>query len=284
MINLRDNPHVHRFDHQAMNTTFSVRALHVDRERAADAAIACFARLDELEDRLSRYRSSSDVSQINAMHTGQSLLITADTHACLLAAMQAAADTEGLFDITLGVPIEHLKTKAPGTPAPPAGTLRIAPDRPAVDCLEAGRGIDLGGIGKGFAVQQMARLLSDWGIESSLVSSGASTLCATGPDHWPVELHGAQQRQSLALNNNTLSASGTAIQGSHLVHPDHPQHLTGLHRHVWVVGHDAALVDAYATACMLMSESQIRAFVSACPGATHAYLERPDSALVDLRS
>lgn len=282
MINLRDDPAVHRFDHDAMNTTFSVRIRCADRPRAADAAIACFTRLDELEDRLSRYRSSSDVSQINAMATGQSLLITADTHACLLAAMQAAADTEGLFDITLGAQIEHLKSEQRGTPAPPSGTLRIAPDRPAVDCLEAGRGIDLGGIGKGFAVAQMAAVLRDWDIDSGLLASGASTLCAQGPDAWPIELHGQHQRETLTLRNSTLSASGTAIQGSHLVHPDQPHQLTGLHPHVWIHGHDPALVDAYATACMLMDETQIRLFASTCPGVARAYVERPDGELVGL--
>ena len=276
MINLRDDNTVRRFDHDAMNTTFSVRIRHGDAALAADAAQAAFARLDELEDRLSRYREDSDVSQINAMHTGQTLLVTSDTHACLLAALQASHDTAGLFDITLGAPIEHLKSGAAGPPSPVAGRLRIAPDRPAVDCLEAGRGIDLGGIGKGFAVAQMADVLRGWGVASSLIAGGASTLLASGPDSWPIELRGASKAVPVTLQNSTLSASGTAIQGSHVVHPDNPQRLTGLHPHVWVLGQDAAQVDAYATACLLMNQEQIRTFIDTCPGVSAGYVEHPD--------
>ena len=282
MIDLRDDETVHRFDHDAMNTVFSVRIHHADAGLAGDAVAACFARLDQLEDRLSRYRAGSDVDQINAMRGGDTLLITADTHACLLTALQAGIDTGGLFDITLGVPIEHLKSGGSGPPAPPAGGLRIVPDRPAVECLEPGRGIDLGGIGKGFAVERMANVLREWGIGSALVTSGASTLKAFGPDRWPIELCGATEKKPLTLENSTLSASGTAIQGSHVVHPDEPQHLTGLHRHVWVFGRDAARIDAYATACTLMNEKQIRAFLSTCRGATGAYVERSDGALARL--
>ncbi len=139
MINLQDNPTVHCFGHAAMNTTFSVRIRHDDAALAADAAQASFARLDELEDRLSRYRAGSDVDQINAMQAGDTLLITADTHACLLAALRAGQATGGLFDITLGAQTQHLKTGDDGPLAPPAGGLRIAPDRPMVECLEAGR-------------------------------------------------------------------------------------------------------------------------------------------------
>lgn len=280
MIDLRDDHTVHRFDHEAMNTTFSARIRHDDAGLAADAALACFARLDQLEDRLSRYRDGSDVCQINAMQTGQTLLITADTHDCLRAALQAGDDTGGLFDITLGVPIDHLKSRSSGPPAPPRGRLRIAPDRPAVECLEPGRGIDLGGIGKGFAVARMAEVLTDWGVHSALIAGGASTLLATGPDAWPVELRGADASEPLTLHKSTISASGTAIQGSHLVHPDEPDRVAGRHRHVWVQGCDAAQVDAFATACSLMDASQIGALVASCAGADAAWIEQPDGAVV----
>jgi len=280
LIDLRDDHTVHRFDREAMNTTFSVRIRHDDSGIAADAAHAGFLRLDELEDRLSRYRNGSDVDQINAMQTGQTLLITADTHGCLVAALRAGHDTGGLFDITLGVPIQHLKSGAGGPPAPPSGRLRIASDRPAVECLEAGRGIDLGGIGKGFAVGQMADVLRGWGVDSALIAGGASTLLAFGPDAWPVELRGASAGETLLLQNSTLSASGTAVQGGHVVHPDDPRRLTGLHRHVWVLGRDAASIDAFATACSLMDASQVRAFAASCAEVSGAWVEDDDGLVV----
>ena len=52
--------------------------------------------------------------------------------------------------------------------------------------------VDLGGIGKGYAVDLMAELLEDWGLERSLVHGGFSSVLALEPpaggDGWPLTL------------------------------------------------------------------------------------------------
>src|SRR5690554_6216929 len=146
MIDLHDHRALHRFDHAAMNTQFSLRIVHPDRERALLVAGACFRRLDRLEACLSRYREESDIARINAMEGGESLLIEEETYACLKLALEAGAVTGGLFDVTLGSQIEHRKGNAEGDPPALRGKIELAPDRPRVTCVEAGRQIDLGGI------------------------------------------------------------------------------------------------------------------------------------------
>ncbi|MBB6431342.1 FAD:protein FMN transferase [Algisphaera agarilytica] len=275
MIDLQGKEGIHRFEHQAMNTLFSVLVDQADAAMASDAAIASFERLDRLEDALSRYREGSDISQINAMQSGESLLIQEDTHRCMIEAMRVAEVTGGLFDITLGSQIEHLKNAEAGMAPPVAGQLSLDDKRPVVHCIEAGRQLDLGGIGKGYALDRMAELVRDWGVESALLCSGASTFRVIGSEAWPIDLSGEKQSRRLMLVEGALSASGHAIQGAHLVRPDASGELFAGYRHLWLRAHDATWADALSTACMLMSPEQIREWRKGYAAADEIYFESP---------
>ena len=77
--------------------------------------------------------------------------------------------TQGLFDITLGKQIEHQKRRSTGESPTLGGTLALDPDRPVIHCIEAGREIDLGGIGKGFALDCLKANMTECGIQSGPV-------------------------------------------------------------------------------------------------------------------
>ena len=136
-------------EHEAMNTTFTIRLLGMDDHSARSLAQLCIEKIDLLEGQLSRFRMGSDVSQINVLPEGETLYISEECHDCLVQAMEAAAQTHGLFDITLGKRIEHRKEDKEGPMPELEGRLKIHPDTPAVTCEVAGRQIDLGGIAKG---------------------------------------------------------------------------------------------------------------------------------------
>ena len=251
---------IHRFEHPAMKTTFCLRLIDSDVRRVHEVAHLTMRLLDELEAKLSRYRAGSDVWQINHMETGQTLFLSEESDACLRLAAEAHEQTGGLFDSTLGTLVEHRKNNLEGRARPLAGTLRLAPDRPAITCEEAGREIDLGGIGKGFALDRIKALMQEWEIEAGLLSAGASTQLAFGPQTWPIELSGDDDKKTIPLCNQALSASGSGIQGSHIVSPFAD---TGPHnrfKRVWILHPSAALADAWSTALMLADLEQIRSF------------------------
>ena len=137
------------FKHEAMKTTFTLRLIHAQAKHACDAANQAFALIDEIENSLSRYISGSDISQINRMQSGQTLFISETCYECMRIALKIYIDSDGLFDITLGRQIEHQKNAMTGIMPSIEGQLMVDPDRPAIHCVEAGREIDLGGIGKG---------------------------------------------------------------------------------------------------------------------------------------
>ena len=95
---------------------------------------------------------------------------------CLLLALDAHQRTGGLFDITLGSRIAQRKAGAAGPETPLAGQLIIHPDVPAITCDIPGRELDLGGIAKGFALDQLQILLDEWDAPDYLLTAGGSSL------------------------------------------------------------------------------------------------------------
>ena len=249
-------PKTLRFSHDAMKTTFQLRLPEGDPQHRRSVARICFEELDRLESLLSRFAEGSDVSQINHMRAGDSLFISEDCHACLLEALRLYQETGGLFDVTLGARIEHMKQGIEGQAPAICGSLQVDPERPLIVCDSPGREIDLGGIGKGFALDRLRQILIDWEIEWALVSAGASTQLAHGPLVWPIELTGDNSAVKFELRGRALSASGTGIQGTHIVHPDGGAERLR-YRRVWLTSPTAAEADAWSTAIMLMTDEQI---------------------------
>lgn len=246
----------HSFDHKAMKTTFTLRLRHEDKEAAAVAARAAFELIDETESKLSRYREESDIWQINRMQADQTLFLSEICYDCLLLSLEAYRETMGRFDITLGRQIEHQKKQEAGAPPEPSGQLMVVPDRPAIYCQEPGRELDLGGIGKGFALDRAKVLIQEWGVESGILSAGASTHLAFGDKEWQLGLSAQSETLDIKIREQALSASGSGIQNEHIIAPGGGQP-PYLHPRVWVLHQSAAWADAWSTAAMLLQKDEL---------------------------
>jgi thiamine biosynthesis lipoprotein len=271
-------PDAQHFAHEAMHTTFSLRIPGMNESTARGIARECFEQIDLLESRLSRFIEGSDVSRINSLGAGETLYLSESCHQCLLLALEAAASTHGLFDITLGTRIEHRKSGNVAPEPPLTGRLTIHPDVPAVTCDEPGREIDLGGIGKGFALDQLKLLLAGWGVENALVAAGASSLMAIGTQPWPVDLTGDAGILRVELIDQSISASGTGIQGSHIIHPWGPEAMpANPSRRIWVTAATAALAEIWSTALMLIDVEEIPDILAGNQDVTSVHADRGGS-------
>jgi len=270
-------PTARLFTHEAMNTTFFLRICEPDESTANGMARECCDQLDLLESRLSRFVVGSDVSRINCMKAGETLYVSDSCHQCLLTALQGHSLTGGLFDITLGRRIAHFKSGLEGAEPEIVGRLIIHPDAPAITCESPGREIDLGGIGKGFALDHLRQFLVDWGAEGGLLAAGASSLLAFGPAAWPVDLTGDRASQRITLMNTALSASGTGIQGSHIVHPGGEGAMPASpSRRVWVKASTAAVAEIWSTALLLLDPTDVPVFVAGDDSLEAVYLDDGD--------
>jgi len=133
--------------------------------------------------------------------------------------------------------------------------------------------IDLGGIGKGYAVDRMAELFREWSINTVLISGGYSSVLALdappGTKGWPLTLSNpGNRRQVLArpyLQNRALSGSGIQ-KGGHIIDPRTAQPVEGRCA-AWSSAPHAATADALSTAFMIMSPEEITQYCSRHPNA-----------------
>jgi thiamine biosynthesis lipoprotein len=270
-------PGIRRFQHEAMATTFQVIILHKDGRYAEQAAQAAFDELDRLEGELSRFIENSDISRINDLVPGQPLRVGLDTFECLRLSSRLYEETNGAFDITVGALVGCYFNKDKTARTPSKEELNTARRQIGLQLLQLDEGrysvlvtgsvdIDLGGIGKGYALDKMAELLRDWSIDNALIHGGySSVLALDGPPEtkgWPVTLsHPLDCRQTLArlcLQGGALSGSGLQ-KGQHIIDPRTARPVEG-RLASWASAADAATADALSTAFMVMSADEVEEY------------------------
>jgi thiamine biosynthesis lipoprotein len=247
-------PHnAYRFSHNSMATVFEVFIIHDDAEYAEQAAWEAFRELDRLELGLSRFIENSDISRINNLSKHQSIHIGLDAFECLKQCAKLTSQTDGAFDITAGKNTSM-------------NLLQLDESDFSVKLLANSIHVDLGGFGKGYAIDLMARLFREWDIESVLIHGGKSSVLAIaeppGEKGWPVTLSNpAQSGQILShvyLKHRAMSASGLE-KGHHIINP-----LTGKavenRLAAWTSTSGGATSDALSTAFMVMAPEEIEEY------------------------
>jgi thiamine biosynthesis lipoprotein len=271
-------PGMKRFSHEAMATTFEVIVVHEDARYARQAAAAAFEEVDRLEGELSRFIENSDISRINTLPANQPLLLGLDAFECLRIGLRMYVETNGAFDITIGSLLKCWRDEE-GNPRTPSGKeLDFARLHTGSNLLELDERehtirlsaspiqVDLGGIGKGYAVDRVAELLREWSIETALISGGYSSVLALeappGTKGWPLTLSDpADHRRLLArphLRAGALGGSGVQ-KGGHIISPRTGRPVQGK-RAAWSAAPDAATADALSTAFMIMDLDEIRQY------------------------
>jgi thiamine biosynthesis lipoprotein len=244
-----------RFAHQAMHTEFEIFCAHADGGYAQQAAWAAFDLLDRLESELSRFIPNSDISRINQLAAGESVRVSRWTMECIELAREAYDGTGGAFDISLGTRLERLQLFP--------RDLRVT--------NPGGVKLDLGGIGKGYAIDRMAEVLGEWDIRQALIHGGHSSVLALdappGLDGWPLTMG----ERTLAARRRAFSASGIRIQGEHIVDPRSGRPVN-TREAAWVSldleggPSPSAVAEAYSTAFMILPAAQVDAICARNPG------------------
>jgi thiamine biosynthesis lipoprotein len=246
---------IHVFNHHAMATQFQARIADEEKTYAAQTAQAAFALTDELESRLSRFRANSDIAHIAQLAPGEKLRLSEPVFACLETAKNMELATRGAFSVTAAA----LRSQ----PAQPQWTL--LKDQFSIRCDGGKLDFDLGAIGKGFALDRMAEVLREWSCPAFLlVAGGSSILAGNAPAEtagWSCGLGDDHSPRRYWLKNGSLSGSGLAVKGQHILDPRMGQPARRQNR-AWALAETAAESDALSTACMVLDEAEIAAVLA----------------------
>jgi thiamine biosynthesis lipoprotein len=249
------------------------------REVADDACRAAFARIAQLEDVMSDYRADSELMRLCAQAGGPPVPVSPDLFAVLAQAHGLAERSGGAFDVTVG-PYVQLWRAARKTGRLPtdeewqaAGKLvawqkmHLDDGAHTVSLDEPGMRLDLGGIAKGYALDQALLTLREHGVTRALAVAGGDIAAGDPPPGrkgWRIQVSQAQRgKRRLIVSNCGVSTSGDTeqfveIDGrlySHILDPR-----SGL-RHgepilATVVAPNATTSDSLATACVVLGEEE----------------------------
>jgi thiamine biosynthesis lipoprotein len=245
---------------------------------AETAAVQCardaLDKIDALEARLTVYRSDSEIALINDKAAWQPVCLAQDLLQLILLCRRIHMETDGAFDITTGplirswgfltrqgrLPSREELESARGRVG--MGRVLLDPDNSTIQFQDPGMELNLGSIGKGYALDRVApELRRD--TRGALLSAGSSSVLAVGnpggSQGWRVGVRHPYLKQRriahLWLRDCAMSTSGSGEQFfehegkryGHILDPRSGQPAQGV-AGVTVVARSAALAEALSTA------------------------------------
>lgn len=276
------------FEHAAMGSRFRIVVHTADGSGAREAAAEAFARIDDLDRRLSDYDPGSDLRLLERSAAGRAAGAHPDVLAVLSEAQILARETQGAFDVTVGALTRLWRWAERRGVEPPAARIEAARatvgfsalhldmEAGTVSIERPGLQLDVGGIAKGYAVDAAFEVLEAHGYRSALVDGGGDLRVGSAPpgtSGWRVSLpatardnHGARSAgarwTTAVLEHVAVATSGATYRSletgettrSHILDPRSGFGIT-IDRIVTVLAPTASRADALASALSVLGAS-----------------------------
>lgn len=276
---------------KTMGTTWSV----VINETDVDVPVLrarIDTRLEEIEQQMSTWRTDSELSRLNRDKSLAWVTVSPGLARVLASAQRIAQQTHGAFDITVSGLMRLWGFHGPGPAAIPEQdaidaalaevgmeNFEVDPQRSAVRKMRRGVHLDVSGIAKGYAVDELARILTAQGLDNHLVEIGgevrASGVRSDGRA-WRVAVErpgsgGRRAERIISLAGMAVATSGdyrnyfeaNGRRYTHVIDPATGYPPTHAVAAVSVVARDAMTADALATAFMVMDREATLALAEA---------------------
>lgn len=260
-----------------MGTLLEITVYSADAREALASLSGSFEEVSRLENLMSTFVEESEVSRLNRSGGKGPIEVSPDLVEIIGLAGELSWATGGAFDITVA-PLLSLWEEAKSSGRLPGkeereearsrvgmGLLERNTQMNCVRLLKEGMEIDLGGIGKGYALDRVLAILKSHGIRRALLNFGGNILAMGSPADAPWEigirdpLSPGKCVAALRLAGGAVSTSadyerGIEIGGtrySHIIDPRTGEPARGL-LSVTVIDSSAARADALSTALYVM--------------------------------
>src|SRR5258705_10877756 len=227
-----------------MGTIFEIAAYDQSPDHASNAIEKGFQEIVRLDSLLSDYKPDSALTSLNRSAHFHAEKVPSDLYRVIEQAVQFSRLSDGKFDVTIAPLVTLWKAALRGEGTPSRAQQEevrscvgyqkielIPPDRISFrsSCLQ----VDLGAIGKGYAVDRAAEVLRSLGIRNALINAGGSTIFAMGspPDQagWLVHFRDPSNKidPQIMLKDGSVSTSeqtAPSLLGNdsagHIIDPD----------------------------------------------------------------
>jgi len=266
---------VERVEDGIMGTRITVELWAENRatgEAAIDAVIAEMNRIDEA---MSTYKPTSELSLVNQRAAAEPVKIGTELFTLLTTALQYSRDTDGAFDITyasVGYLYDFRHHKRPdeasikqALPAIDYHHVLLDPKTQTVRFSQQGVRIDLGGIGKGHAVDRGIAVLQGRGITRALVTAGGDSRIIGDRfgQPWVVGIRHPDRKDEviarIPLEDAAFSTSGdyeryfdeNGVRYHHIIDP-HTGHSASKVRSATIIGPTATRTDGLSKTAFVL--------------------------------
>ena len=245
---------------------------------------AALAKSVDLVDRqMSTWNPDSDLMRLNRAQVGTWVSVPAELMEVLAKGLEIGRLSDSAFDIGMGDVVtawgfgpqdadtQAISTTLGKSRAPAHDILNLDPEARKV-CKRSTVTLDLSGIAKGYAVDQMVMVFGSFGITDTLVGlDGEMRACGAPPggETWTVAIERPDYETRAPLSIITLTDAAVATSGdyrhwvdvgskrlSHTMNPTLSGPLTGAPASVTVLAETCMEADAWATALMVAGQQK----------------------------
>jgi thiamine biosynthesis lipoprotein len=174
-----------------MGTVFEIAAYAEPSEKASAAIDKALQEIVRMDDLMSNYKPESALSRLNRSAHFHTQKVPPDLYRVIEQAVQFSRLSGGKFDITVAPLVNMWKAALTGDGMPSLSRRQQAEECVGYEKIEltppdeitfrsSCMQLDLGAIGKGYAVDRAGEVLHSSGIRNALINSGGSTILAMG--------------------------------------------------------------------------------------------------------
>ena len=262
-----------------MGTVFAIHLYAESEAQALSFFELAFEEVERLEETLSKFRSSSEICRINRFAASQLVTTDPEVFSLIERSLFYSEQTAGAFDITVGPLMRTWGFFRAEGHFPDVQELNAARERTGFDKVFLNRDartisftvpgmeLDLGAIGKGYAVDQTVEILRETGVCAALVVAGSSTVYAfgapPGEDGWKIHVPDPLDRprkiSTVRLRDQAISTSGCyerffELDGRrycHVMDPRTGRPVEGVLQST-LIGSEGAMTDAISNAFFVL--------------------------------